>query len=103
MIPFKQHTAQLVEQIVETAESREKHASIPCYDNTIQNLRKWFDSIADELAKRLERLHNLPQTSARDSPLRRIRNALNTDKGWLRKIVAILVNSNYWITTRILC
>ncbi len=103
MIPYKQHTVQLVEQIVETAGLQEKQRMLPCYDVTLRNLREWFHSIADELAERLESLYKLPQPTARVSPLRRIRNAVGTDAGWLKKAVAILVNNNCWVTTRLLC
>lgn len=103
MIPFKQHTTQLVEQIVEMAGTRGNQDLIPCYDNTIKNLREWFDSIASEIAERLERLFHLAQPSARASSLQRIRNAVAADRGWLKKAVAILVNKNCWVTTRLLC
>lgn len=103
MIPFKQHTAQLVEQIVEMAGTRGNQDFIPCYDNTIKNLREWFDSIASEIAERLECLLHLTQSSARASSLQRIRNAVEVDRGWLKKAVATLVNKNCWVTTRLLC
>lgn len=100
IVPYKRYTAQVIENILEGS-----IWDVPCDDNTIRLIRRWFFSIAENLLKLTEKQSSLVcENRTLFSSLQKIKKAYGNSKGWLRKAINHLVKIGYHVkTTRFLC
>lgn len=99
LVPYKRHVSKTIESIVDG----DPMSSAPCEGNTIQRIRGWFYEKEKYFCMCLNavaaQLGEPPKPSA-DSLLHQIKDRIRPETKWLRRLVRIIVNSNYWEHTR---
>ena len=98
MVPFKRYTVYTIEAIIE-----EKHDEVPCYDSTIYNLRHWFFGIAKKIVNTIEQTNTLANNYPTTSSLLKIKAIVGHSQGWLKRTIRLMLKSNRWERTRLLC
>lgn len=100
IVPYKRYCVQVIEAAIEG-----KSIDLPCYDNTIANFKRWFESIVDKMTLLLRAGNStnkdIPQNV---SPLPFIKEMYGNANGWLAWAIVQTVHGIFWTrTTRLLC
>ena len=100
IVPHKHHCAETIEEILADRES----AAYPCETSTAMRLRRWFlllrgnwTSALTAVKARCQQEKQLADDLCRLTPIR----PSSLSDGWLKRVVRILVNSGFWIQTRL--
>lgn len=104
VVPYKRYDRESIEKTLET----EGPQTVACDESTVFRWRVWFKGIRDYLvgcllAIRAQFSRNVVKDFPLPSPssLQRLQELVGDAPGWLARVVRPIVNTNYWIHTRL--
>lgn len=100
IIPYKRHCADTVEEILSGTDKQ----TYPCETSTALRLKIWFSLLREYFERSLTAIKHLYK---QDEQLQQELSSLislcpaSLATGWLKRLVRILVNSGFWLQTRL--
>lgn len=98
LVPYKRHCSATVENIVAGATT-----AVYCEAGTMKKIATWFRERSRYFFGCIERVlgcNGFAGNVSSVSLLQRIKVAVGATTSWLKRLVRIVVNSNFWIHTR---
>lgn len=98
LVPYKRHCSTTVENIVEGATT-----TVYCEAGTMKKIAMWFRERSRYFFGCIESVlgcNGFAGNVSSVSLLQRIKVAVGATSSWLKRLVRIVVNSNFWIHTR---
>ena len=99
-VPRKRHCTETIEEIL----TGRKDAAYPCETSTALRLRIWFSLLREYFERSLTAIKNLYQQEKQlteELALLIPLSPASLPAGWLKRLVRILVNSGFWLQTRL--
>ena len=109
LVPYKRHTSECFEKVLGAVEPDEP-SHVPVEDSTLNRWKGWFDGSVVHWVGALVAVnaevndtHEAALPAASMSPLQTIWQLVGRGRGWLARVVRIVVNSVKWLQTRSAC
>lgn len=99
LIPYKRYLSECIESIIEGREDE-----VCCENSSIYRIKEWFKYIMEYIAGSLGAIAarmGIETEVKEKSALQRIKEYVGREKGWLKRAVRTMVNTNNWVHTRL--
>ena len=98
IVPYKRYASESIEEVLDNVSP-----VVACENSSIYRIRRWFFELSEYIAGCIAAVaaqRGLVSVEKSRSAIRRIKEQVGEEAGWMARAVRILANTNLWVHTR---